>query len=126
MYKARVALSQMGSSVVHGGLSTFLAIIVLGGARSYIFKVFFRMWFGIIVFGLGNGFILLPVILSLIGPTSGTDLQMKKRGHRNLSKYKLDEKEEHVLAEDPERSSSGEKLKEAKEIARGFDIQGNL
>ena len=59
----------MGSSVLHGGLSTFLAIIVLSGARSYIFVVFFKLWFGIIVFGMANGFILLPIIFSLVGPT---------------------------------------------------------
>lgn len=70
MYKARVALSQMGSSVIHGGISTFLAIVVLGGAKSYIFVVFFRIWVGIIVFGMCNGFILLPIILSFIGPTT--------------------------------------------------------
>lgn len=28
------------------------------------------MWFGIIVYGVGNGFILLPVLLSLVGPLS--------------------------------------------------------
>jgi predicted RND superfamily exporter protein len=68
VYKARKALSSMGSSVFHGGFSTFLAIISLSGSKSYIFEVFFRMWFGIIVFGMANGFLLLPVILSLCGP----------------------------------------------------------
>ena len=68
-YKARVAISSMGSSVAHGGISTFLAIILLAGSQSYIFEVFFKLWFGIIVFGMSNGFILLPIILSLIGPT---------------------------------------------------------
>lgn len=68
VYKARVAISQMGSSVAHGGISTFLAIMVLAAAKSYIFEVFFKMWFGIIVFGMANGFILLPIILSLVGP----------------------------------------------------------
>lgn len=67
-YKARKAVSSMGSSVFHGGFSTFLAIISLAAARSYIFVVFFRMWFGIIMFGMANGFLLLPVILSFIGP----------------------------------------------------------
>lgn len=66
--KARGALGQMGPSVFHGAFSTFLAIIVLSGSKSYIFSVFFKMWFGIIIFGVGNGFILLPVILSLFGP----------------------------------------------------------
>ena len=27
------------------------------------------MWFGIILFGMANGFLLLPVVLSFIGPT---------------------------------------------------------
>lgn len=58
----------MGSSVFHGAASTFLAILPLSLASSYIFTVFFRMWFGIIVFGVANGFILLPVLLSFIGP----------------------------------------------------------
>jgi len=67
-YKAQMALSTMGSSVFHGGFSTFLAIVALAPSKSYIFVVFFRMWFGIILFGLANGFLLLPVILSYIGP----------------------------------------------------------
>ena len=70
-YKARKAISGMGSSVFHGAFSTFLAIIALGGAKSYIFVVFFRLWLGIIVFGMANGFLLIPVILSFIGPVGG-------------------------------------------------------
>ena len=68
-HKARVALSQMGSSVFHGGFSTFLAISTLAPSASYVFEVFFKCWFGIIVFGMANGFLLLPIILSEIGPT---------------------------------------------------------
>lgn len=60
----------MGSSVFHGGFSTFLAIIALAPAKTWIFMVFFKLWFGIIVFGMGNGFLLLPVLLSFIGPTT--------------------------------------------------------
>lgn len=67
IYKVQQALSKMGSSVFHGGFSTFLAIVVLAPSKTYIFLVFFRLWFGIILFGMGNGFMLLPVILSFIG-----------------------------------------------------------
>ena len=67
-FKAAGALSSMGSSVFHGAFSTLLAIIVLAPSNSYIFKSFFKMWFGIIIFGVSNGFILLPVMLSLCGP----------------------------------------------------------
>jgi len=69
VYKARKALGQIGSSIFHGGFSTFLAIVVLAGSKTYIFIVFFKAWFGIIIFGMSNGFILLPVILSYLGPT---------------------------------------------------------
>lgn len=68
--KTKLAVSKMGSSVFHGGFSTFLAIIVLAPSRSYVFMVFFRLWFIIIVFGMANGFLLLPVILSYMGPTA--------------------------------------------------------
>jgi Niemann-Pick C1 protein len=71
MYKAKTALSKMGSSVFHGGFSTFLAIVVLSPSKTYIFMVFFRCWFGIILFGMSNGFLLLPVLLSYVGPTQG-------------------------------------------------------
>ena len=63
----------MGSSVFHGAASTFLAILPLAAAKSYVFTVFFKMWFGIIVFGVANGFILLPVMLSFFGPLSPSD-----------------------------------------------------
>lgn len=58
----------MGSSVFHGGFSTLLAISALGPSSSYVFVVFFKLWVGIIIFGMSNGFFLLPVILSFIGP----------------------------------------------------------
>ena len=74
-YKAKIALSRMGSSIFHGGLALFLAIIVLSGSKSYIYTVFYRTWSGIIVFGMINGFIFIPVALSMIGPV---DKVMKK------------------------------------------------
>ena len=59
----------MGSSVFHGGFSTFVALSVLAPSKTYIFVAFYRLWFGIILFGMANGFFLLPVILSFVGPT---------------------------------------------------------
>ena len=72
-YKAIKAVSAMGSSVLHGAISTFLAIMVLAFTTSYAFIVFFRMWTGIVVFGGANGFLLLPIILSEIGPITIDD-----------------------------------------------------
>ena len=65
----------MGSSVFHGGFSTFLAISVLSPSRTYLFMVFYRLWFGIILFGMSNGFLFLPVVLSLVGPTNTAELE---------------------------------------------------
>ena len=42
---------------------------MIGIAKTYIFEVFYKLWFGIILFGLAHGFLLLPVVLSFIGPT---------------------------------------------------------
>jgi hypothetical protein len=57
----------MGSSVFHGGFSSFVALSVLAPTKTYIGQVFYKMWFGIILFGMANGFLLLPVILSFFG-----------------------------------------------------------
>ena len=61
------ALSRMGSSVFHGGFSTWVSLSVLAPSKTYIFVVFYKMWFSIILFGMANGFLLLPVLLSFIG-----------------------------------------------------------
>ena len=68
LFKAKIAISQMGSSVFHGGFSTLLAILALGGSSSYVFVVFFKLWVGIIIFGMSSGFFLLPIVFSFIGP----------------------------------------------------------
>lgn len=73
----------MGSSVFHGAFSTFLAIVVLSPSQSYIFKSFFKMWFGIIVFGVANGFILLPVLLALCGPLNVVNVKGHSSNEEN-------------------------------------------
>ena len=48
------------------GFSTFLGIIVLAFAASEVFRIFFRMFFGIVGFGLIHGLCILPVYMSLL------------------------------------------------------------
>ena len=70
IWKARVALSRVGPSVMHGSLATLLAVIIVGLSRqSYFFVVFFKLWIGIVAFGTVNAFILIPIVLSFVGPT---------------------------------------------------------
>lgn len=61
----------MGSSVVVGIASTkFIGVIVLAFAPSTIFKLYyFRMYLFIIIMGLFNGLMLLPLLLRWIGPS---------------------------------------------------------
>jgi len=68
IFKAKQAVSSIGSSVIHCGLSTLCSIAPLAWSATYVFKVFFKCWFCIIFFGMANGFLLMPVILSYIGP----------------------------------------------------------
>ena len=88
---------KIGPAVFNGGFSTFLAFILLAFSDSYVFLTFLKVclyisvnflnvWihitqlysllqmFGMVVsFGLFHGLLFLPVILSLIGPSSNTE-----------------------------------------------------
>merc|ERR1719163_112154 len=63
------ALVDMGTPVVHGATSTFIAIVVLAPSASYVFQSFFRQLFLATILGCGHGLLVLPVLLSLVGPT---------------------------------------------------------
>lgn len=61
-------VTHIGAAVLYGGLSTILGLAMLAGSDAYVFTAFFRIFLLVIVFGLFHGIVLLPVILSIVGP----------------------------------------------------------
>lgn len=68
--RAKKAIFHMGSSVLVGiGSTKFIGVIVLAFAPSTLFRLYyFRMYLFIILFGLFNGLMVIPLLLSRIGP----------------------------------------------------------
>lgn len=66
--KTVLMLKTMGTSILSGGISTFLGTLPLAFSTSAIFQTIFISFLGLTTLGLGHGLILLPVILSTIGP----------------------------------------------------------
>lgn len=62
------AMGEIGPSVCLGGLTTFLGILPLIAGSSYIFRVFFMMFFDIIVYAMAHALLFLPVLLLIVNP----------------------------------------------------------
>ncbi|XP_029679286.1 NPC1-like intracellular cholesterol transporter 1 [Formica exsecta] len=74
--RALIAVRHIGAAVAYGAGSTLFAVSMLAFSTSYVFIAFFRIFFLVILFGLWHGLIMLPVVLSIIGPPS---LRVTKR-----------------------------------------------
>ena len=84
--RAKRALAEMGSSVLVGITFTkFIGVIVLAFASSTLFKLYyFRMYLFIIILGAFNGLMVLPVLLSLIGPQSDVNEILDDYKHHKM------------------------------------------
>ena len=66
--KTRDTLETIGSSVLLGGFSTLIGVLPLAFSTSEIFWTTFVIFFGRVLLGLLHGLVLLPVLLSMLGP----------------------------------------------------------
>ena len=59
----------MGAPMVHGAISTLIAVAFIFGSRTpFLVKYYAGLFCAMIVISFLNGMVLLPVILSFIGP----------------------------------------------------------
>jgi Niemann-Pick C1 protein len=65
-------LRSMGSSVLMGGITTFLGTVPLAFSSSEIFTSVFIAFIALVVLGITHGLILLPVILGIVGTEDST------------------------------------------------------
>merc|ERR1712038_279135 len=66
--RALEALADIGAAVLNGALTTFLAVVVLLFSSSYVFVTLSIQFALTVGLGVTHGLILLPVLLSLLGP----------------------------------------------------------
>ena len=72
-YKARKAISRMGSSVSQAAITTLLALSVLAFARTPEVVELFKLWTIFLLVGWANSILLLPVLLTFFGSTASSD-----------------------------------------------------
>lgn len=95
--RVREALYSLGLPIVQGSVSTILGVVALLLAQSYIFLVFFKMVFLVIFFGAMHGLFLLPVMLSLFGPNSCSDVDDSVSVDEMMFQYK-EKKDGKIMA----------------------------
>uniref|UniRef100_A0A3P9MA56 Patched 2 n=1 Tax=Oryzias latipes TaxID=8090 RepID=A0A3P9MA56_ORYLA len=67
--RSAVALEHMFAPVVDGAISTLLGVLMLAGSEfDFIMRYFFAVLAILTVLGILNGLVLLPVLLSMMGP----------------------------------------------------------
>merc|ERR1719266_1187557 len=64
-----VSLKHMLEPVFHGAMTTFLGIIMLAFSHfDFVVRYFFMVFTGLILLGVFNGLVFLPVLLLMVGP----------------------------------------------------------
>jgi len=65
--RAAKALDHRGEAAFNGGLTMFVAVVLVCFARSYAFQTFFKMFSLTVLLGLWHGLVALPAALALVG-----------------------------------------------------------
>ena len=90
------ALADIGASVMNGALSTFLAVAVLLFSTSYVFRVLSTQFALTVGLGVLHGIVLLPVLLSFLGPRPFSSAEEPKSKEPELVKREVMDKTAHA------------------------------
>ncbi|KAJ8321689.1 hypothetical protein KUTeg_000160 [Tegillarca granosa] len=82
-----VAMIRSGGPIFNSGMSSILGILLLYLSRSYVFRSFFKVMLLVVIFGQAHAVLLLPVILSWIGPNKPFT-KTEKSDSKNSSAFK--------------------------------------
>ena len=101
--RAIASFVYIGPAIVHGGASTFLAIIPLAFSESHAFITFFRMICLTVLLGLFHGLFFLTIMLSIFGTNNlgetNEEKHLKGRTNQACSNDSNDSNDSHVIEE---------------------------
>ena len=92
--RSQKALHKIGPAVLNGGMTTFLAVVLLCDSKSHAFITFFKVFFLSVIFGLYHALVFLPVLLSAKNPFMVTDnkLVINKNNSNDSSTESTDDR----------------------------------
>merc|ERR1712113_68049 len=61
--KLKLAMHDMGTSVLKGAFTTLLGVVALAFSKSEAFRIFFNMFLGIIIIAVAHDILLVPALL---------------------------------------------------------------
>jgi hypothetical protein len=99
--RAVSSLLKMGPAIVNGGITTFLALLLLGFSQSHVFITFFKVFLLTVAFGLFHGVVFFPVLLSLCTPDNDNALNNGQVGQTSAAAASVE-----VAGEDPSSAST--------------------
>ena len=85
LVRAKKALKMMGTAILNGGMTTFLAVILLSDSTSHGLITFFKVFLLTVLFGLFHAIAFLPVVLCIQCPSIGGSDKDKNPAQREKS-----------------------------------------
>ena len=85
--RAQTSLLKICPAVLNGGMTTFLALVVLADSNSHAFQTFFKVFFLTVVIGMFHGVVFLPVLLSWIGGNNINEISSDDTNSTPMRKY---------------------------------------